>query len=141
MHNIQILEAYYRKFTNDLNQWLPEDIIDVNQELLEQLNLHEENYNHDDSLTRYFHVVESEDKITLINDQYVIWIVPEKMDDSPVTFTFIAINSRVEPQLELCFVTSGVYNTSKLVLRLLEKFLTEFEENEKVIENLENSSK
>jgi hypothetical protein len=39
--------------------------------------------------------------------------------------------------LELCFITSGVYNTSRLVLRVLEKFLVEIEENEKLLKTLE----
>jgi hypothetical protein len=139
MDNLSMLEAYYKKFASDISQWLPEDVIEVNLELLKQLNLL--NYNeteyHDPTLTRYFHVIESDEKITLINDDFVVWIVPEKMNDTPITYTFIAFNDIKQPQLELCFVTAGVYNTSKLVLRLLEKFLSEVEENQKVLQNLE----
>lgn len=142
MRNLTMLEAYYKKFTDDLNIWLPEDIIEVDNDLLKQLNLKDSDRPEveDSSLTRYFHVVEANDKITLINDQYIVWIVPEKNeDDRPVTFTFIAKNE-TEPQLELCFYTAGVYNTSKLVLRLLEKFLSEVEENTKILNDLESST-
>lgn len=137
-HNLSIIEAYYKQFTADISQWLPEDVIEVNLELLKQLNLL--NYNetefHNPALTRYFHVIESDEKITLINDDFIVWIVPEKMNDTPITYTFIAFNEEMQPQLELCFVTSGVYNTSRLVLRLLEKFLSEIEENQKLLQNL-----
>ena len=138
MHNLSMIEAYYKQFSNDISQWLPEDVIEVNLELLKQLNLidYNEIEYHDPNLTRYFHVVESDEKITLINDDFVVWIVPEKVDDAPITYTCIALNNEMQPQLELCFVTSGVYNTSRLVLRLLEKFLSEIEENQKIFQNL-----
>jgi hypothetical protein len=42
----------------------------------------------------------------------------------------IALNQKGIPRLELAFLTTDVYNTSKLVLRILEKFLHEIQENE-----------
>lgn len=139
MHNLTLLEGYYKKFVNDINQWLPEDIIDVDIKLLEEMGLlHFDDPEYDDpSLTRYFHVIESSDKITLLNDEYVVWIVPENNDQITMTYTLIALNNEKEPQLELCYVTSGVYNTSRLVLRLLEKYLAEIEENAQILKGLE----
>lgn len=136
MHNLSKFENYYKKFSNDLNSYLPEDIVHVDLELLHRLNLihyHDPNYN-DPSLTRYFHVVESDDKITLINDEFVVWIVPDRVDDIPCTYTFIALNETdKEPRIQMCFVASGVYNNSRLVLRVLEKFLAEIQESEEML--------
>lgn len=135
MHNIEVLEACYKRFIENMPDWLPEDIIYVDLKLLKKLDLlqyHDPNYN-DSNLTRYFHVIESNEKITLINDDFVVWIVPEKIEDVPVTYTLVALNTEREPKLQLCFVTSGVYNTSRLVLRVLEKLLFEIQENEELM--------
>lgn len=142
MHNLSLLEACYQKYITDLSSWLPEDVIVVDLNLLHHFNLlhyHDPNYN-DPALTRYFHVIESNEKITLVNDEYVVWIVPEKVEDVPVTYALIALNKPIEPELQLCFVTAGVYNTSRLVLRLLEKFLFEIEESEDLIRNFEQQT-
>ena len=142
MHNLSLLESCYQKYISDISSWLPEDMILVDLKLLQHFDLlhyHDPNYN-DPALTRYFHVIESNEKITLINDEYVIWIVPEKIDDVPVTYTLVALNKPLEPELQLCFVTAGVYNTSRLVLRLLEKFLFEIEENEAWINQLKQQT-
>lgn len=140
MHNSSILEACYKKFIQDMPSWLPEDIITVDLNLLHHLDLlqyHDPDFN-DPSLTRFFNVIESDEKITLINEEFVVWIVPEKIEDYTLTYTLVALNqSDGEPELQLCFVTSGVYNTSRLVLRVLEKFLFEIQENEDLIRNLE----
>ena len=142
MHNLLLLESSYRKFIQDVGSWLPEDIIIVDLKLLHSYDLlhyHDPNYN-DSSLTRYFHVVESDEKITLVNDEFVIWIVPEKVEDMTVTYTLVALNKPKGPELQLCYLTSGVYNTSRLVLRVLEKFLSEIQENEKLIAKLEDDN-
>lgn len=140
MHNITQLEAYYKRFVTDINTYLPEDIIDVDLELLQELellNYHDPEQN-DASLTRYFHVIESEDKITLVNEDFVIWIVPEKIEEVVLTYALIALNDENQhPNLRMCFVASGVYNTSRLVLRVLEKFLYEIQESENYIRQLE----
>ena len=55
-------------------------------------------------------MIETTEKITLINDEFVIWIVPEKVNNSATTYTLIALNRNDGPQLEVTFITSGVYN-------------------------------
>lgn len=142
MRNLAVLEACYKKFTQDMPSWLPEDIVEVNLDLLQKLDLlhyHDPAHN-DPSLTRYFHVIESDDKITLINDDFVVWIVPEKMHGVALTYTLIALNTLKEPELQMCFVTSGVYNNSRLVLRVLEKYLFEIEENEAMLRSLKEKT-
>lgn len=137
------LEDFYKKYTNDLPSWLPEGVIDVDLALLHRLgilNHHTETKDHF-SLTRYFQVSESLEKITLINEQFVIWIVPEKIDDIPTTYTLVCLNRPKGPQLELAFCTWGIYNSSRLVLRVLEKFLYEIQETEDLLTSLKNGAR
>lgn len=141
MDNISLLEECYKLYSKNLKAWLPEDIIDVDLEILWEMDLVEylDESNYDPSLTRYFHVIETEDKITLVNEDFVVWIVPEVVEGVPKTFTLIALNDRRHPKLTMAFTTKGVYNTSKLVLRVLEKYLKEIQENESSIKQFKDS--
>ncbi len=67
-------------------------------------------------------------KITLVNEQFVVWIVPENVHGVSKTITFIAIEWWKRAQIGNSLCVSGVYNTSKLVLRVLEKLLQEIKE-------------
>lgn len=140
MNNISLLEESYKKFVNNLNLWLPEEgILKVNLELLFNLDLL--NFHNQSSpnveFARYFCVIETEDKITLVNDEFVIWIVANLVDGSPTTHVLIGLNDQIRgPKLELAFFTSGVYNTSKLVLQIIERFLKEIKENEEFIKKI-----
>ena len=143
MDNLSLLEECYQLYIQDLYQWVPEGVVDVDLALLHDLDLltYYNDDTHNPALTRHFHVVETEEKITLINHDFVIWIVPLHLNGVTITYTLIAINDDSRPQLEMAFSTSGVYNTSKLVLRVLEKFLIEIEENEALITQLSKSGK
>lgn len=132
MDNLSLIEEHYKKFVLDLNSWLPEGVMVINLELLDQMDLlstHQEPIL-DPSLNRYFHVIETEEKITLVNSEFVVWIVPSYNELIPSTYTFIALNKQNSPKLEMAFITSGVYNSSRLVLRVLEKLLKEIQETE-----------
>lgn len=135
MDNLQVLEQCFKEYTKNLMEWIPDGIIHVDIGLLQKLDLLDDN-KADASLglTRYFNVIETFEKITLINEQFVIWIVPEMQNNQLVTYILIALNQEKGPKLELAFATSGVYNSSKLVLRVLEKFLMEIQENEQLIQ-------
>lgn len=137
------LEPYFEKYINDLTGWLHDGVIEVDLALLHRLGLLK--YHTVDhgrfSLTRYFQVLESSGKITLLNDQFVIWIVPENIDGVPSTFTLIALNHPEEPpRLEMAFSTTGIYNSSRLVLGVLEKFLYEIQETEDLLSALKKGS-
>jgi len=138
MPNIFHLDVWFQKFAKNLRAYLPEDIIIVDLKFLHEHSLL--NYYSatevSPSLTQYFQVIESDNKITLVNEGFVVWIVPEKIDDLPLTYTLIALNSAKKPKLQLCFLTMGVYNSSRLVLRALEKLLFEIQENEKLLQQL-----
>ena len=139
MDNIDELENYYKKFTDNAASYLPDGFIDVDLPLLQKFDLlhYHQQEPLDQGLTRYFNVIESPEKITLVNEKYVIWLVPEKKQDQRArTFAFIALNQENSLHLEAGFVSSGIYNTSRLVLRVLEIFLQEIEENEDLINRL-----
>lgn len=135
MDKIAELDSYFQEFMTNLSDHIPDGIIDVDLKFLQKLGLlHEELGSlSSPSLTRYFHVVESKDKITLFNDQFSIWVVPEKINDEPFTLVLVAINVDHKPKLELGYATSGIYNSSRLVLRILEKVLHEVQETEELI--------
>lgn len=138
MDKIAELDFSYEHFMRHLSEFIPDGIIQVDLKLLQKLGLlHEElPVESQGALTRFFHVVESKDKITLFNDQFVIWIVPEKINNEPQTLVLVAIEKEAKPHLEMAFSMSGIYNTSRLVLRVLEKFLAEIQENEELLSNL-----
>jgi len=142
MDNLSNVEEYYKKVSRDILKWLPEGIQYVDLSLLNRFDLLDF-YNqekNDAALACYFHVIESKEKLTLINDQFIVWIVPEKINDMPITYTLIALNHEEDPQLEMAFASSGVYNSSRLVLRVLEKFLHEIQENEDVLFRIRKST-
>jgi len=139
MHNSKLIEKCYQKYMEQKNTWSHENLIHVDIDLLKRFNLliNPEVSGQDSALNRYFHVIESQEKITLINEEFVIWIVPERENNVNMTYGLIALNKeKGEPQLEVVFAAAGVYNTSFLVLRVLEKLLQEIQENEDVLKGL-----
>lgn len=141
MHDIRLIEEYYNKFITNLNQWIPEGLYNVDLELLNRFDLlhfqHIETV--DTLLTDSFQIVETNEKLTLINNEFVIWIVPSELESNPSTYAMIAINKSDHLKLEVAFIASGVYNTSKLVLRLLEKFLEEIHADELMLSKFKKS--
>jgi hypothetical protein len=141
MYDLSLIEAYYDKFTKDLDLWNPEGFYSLNLTLLHHFDLlHFQPLSlqpQEANITRYFHMIESPEKITLVNNDFIVWIIPERREQMPLTSILIALNDEVhDPRLEVVFVASGVYNTSKLVLKVLEKFLMEIQETENVLTHL-----
>jgi hypothetical protein len=138
MNNQSLLEECFKKLYKDVSHWPRESIIDVNINLLKELRLlhYHSRDEYDPTLTRYFQVIETTEKITLINEEFVVWIVPEKVKTLSSTFIIIALNKPDNPQVELAFTTTGVYNTSRLVLRVLERLLFEIQENEECLKKI-----
>jgi hypothetical protein len=124
------IEEHFKKFIRDMPIFLPEGAIEVDIDFLERFNLLKLDKTHDTALTRYFNVAESQEKITLVNDEFVIWIIPDSTKSVPHTLVLIALNHEGNPHLELAFRASDIYNSSKLVLRILEKLLFDIQENE-----------
>jgi hypothetical protein len=140
MDTIEELDVAYEQFTKNLPELIPDGVVPVNLELLQSLGiLNDDTSSPASTLTRFFHVVESPDKITLYNDQFVIWVIPDTIDGEPTTLALVAIHSGPTLHLELAFSTQGVYNTSRLVLRVLERLLADIQENEDTLTNLQHS--
>ena len=144
MDHFTNLENYYNKYVEDLTRWIPEGVTHVNLTLMHNLGLLKFDailaQKDEEAFKGYFRVYEDPDKITLINDQFVIWITPQKVEEIPTTYTFIALNQPENPRLEVVLQSSGVYNSSRLVLMVLEKYLLEIQENENVLKDFREAS-
>ncbi len=129
MQKAKKLEKAYQEFTYNLNKYLPDGIVKIDLPLLKQFNLlnktPEEEKELQDQLPFYFHVIEHQDKVTLFNNQFVVWIVPKIVDEMPLTLTLIALVAKDNVHLEIGFSTFGAYNTPKYVLKVLRHFLSE----------------
>lgn len=144
MDHVQPFEELYKKYLFHLAEYLPDGIIDIDLPLLQRMNLLEEfkepprSSHH--ALTHYFQVLETDEKITLLNEQFIVWIVPSQTESENYTRVLIALQQSNGPHLEMAFSVSGVYNTSRLLLRILEKYLEEIYENEELLCQLKRSA-
>lgn len=140
MDKIHQLEENYNMYISNIPKWLPEGLVSVDISLLNHLNLlhsfSEPDTGASTNMTRNFQVVETPEKITLFNSEFVVWIVPQRERQMPVTHVLIALEKEKSLHLELAFSAAGVYNSSRLVLRVLEKMLQEIQETEKALQKL-----
>jgi hypothetical protein len=136
MINPAQLETAFQEFSTHLNRWVPDGITQVNLAILQELGLLSHSQlesNSTEQFMHYFHIIESQDKVTLFNEQFAIWIVPASEQEKASTLTYISLLNIDKPHLELVFSTSGVYNTPKYILRILQHFLNEVLDTEAVI--------
>jgi hypothetical protein len=140
MLNPQKLEKAYNSYIADLPKWLQDGVVEVDLNLLKKFDLlnktPEEEKELQSQFPFYFHVIENQEKVTLFNNQFVVWIVPKVIDDVPTTMTLISLVYKDIPRLELVFSTRGVYNTPKYVLKVLRHFLTEVIDTEEEIASI-----
>lgn len=140
MLNPNQIENIFQKYAKDLSQCLPDGIINVNLKLLHDLNLLEKiNEENEEDFTQYFHVIETKEKVTLFNDKFIIWIVPKMQDEEPITYVLVAILNNEKPHLEIAFTTSGVYNSPKYVLKILQYYLLDMLETEATLTAFEKN--
>ena len=134
------IEEIYQEYTKDLANCLPDGIISIDLELLHNLGilekLQEEN---EDDFTQYFHVIETPEKVTLFNEQFIVWIVPKTEQEIPLTYVLIAFKNPSKTSLEVVFTTSGVYNTPKYVLKVLQFYLLDMLETEATLTAIEKN--
>ncbi len=143
MKNPTGLEDAYKEFIHHLPIFLPDGIIEVDLALLHEHNILGKSKSETaEDIKYYFHIIETQEKITLFNDNFVVWIVPQSFQGQSITLTLLArINESIEtPDLELAFTNSGVYNTSQIVLQVLEHFLEEIKENDLCIYEFDGKS-
>ena len=133
MLNPNKIEEIYKEYSQDLSQWVPDGIVSVDLNLLHEQGLLEtirdENDAQDD-FSQYFHVLETPEKVTLFNEQFIIWIVPKMEEEIPITYVMIALENNNAVHLEIVFTTSGVYNTPKFVLKVLQHYLLDMLDTE-----------
>lgn len=130
------LEEAFSEFSKNLKKWVPDGIISVNLSLFQELGLLNHHYLEQpapENMAHYFHVLEMPDKITLYNDQFAVWIVPQMENGIPSTLTFISLLHAGKPHLEIVYSSSGVYNSPKYILKVLQHFLTEVIDTEAII--------
>ncbi len=135
------LEEAYGDFIKNIKKWAPDGIINVDLFLLDDLGLLsslELNEGTPEDVTEQFHVIETDEKITLYNEQFGVWIVPKILDGVATTYTYISLISAASPQLEIVFSTTGVYNTPRYILKVLQHFLVEMIDTEAVISSMGN---
>ncbi len=134
------LEEAFKEFSQNFVKWVPDGIIPVNLGLLHDLGLlqHAEfDQGASDTFAHFFHVLETQDKVTLFNEQFAVWIVPKLIEEQPMTLTFIALLGMGNKlHLEIVFSTSGVYNTPKYILKVLQHFISEVLDTEAVISSI-----
>lgn len=134
------LEEAFKEFSENFVKWVPDGVIPVNLTLLHELGLlHHAHFEQgaSENFAQFFHVVETQEKVTLYNQQFAVWIVPKVIDEQPTTLTFIALlNNGTKPHLEIVFSTAGVYNTPKYILKVLQHFISEVLDTEAVISSI-----
>lgn len=133
------LENAYNEFSSNFKKWAPDGIIQIDLETLSEMGLlNRDDFDEEepDEVTQYFHVNETDAMITLHNEKFAIWIVPKLIDEIPTTHTYISQLKKKSPELELVYSTSGVYNTPKFILKVLQHFLIEVIDTEAIISSI-----
>ncbi len=141
LNPIQIEEAY-KEFIGNLPNWAHDGITSVDMKFLHEQGLLaslQQDQGNSDDLTQYFHVVESVEKVTLFNEQFIVWIVPKIEGEQPLTYVLIALNHPEDAHLEVVFATRGVYNTPRYVLKVLQHFLEDMLETEETLTSFEKN--
>lgn len=135
MLNPAQIEDKYQEFVKNLPSFAHDGIINIDLKFLHDQGLVTELSAHDDTddLSQYFHVIESVEKVTLFNEQFIVWILPRMEGEQPFTYVLIALNHPDTANLEVVFATHGVYNTPRYVLKVLQHFLIETLETEETI--------
>jgi|SRR3989344_5053515 len=141
LNPVQIEESY-KEFMSNLPQWAHDGIIQINLNFLHDqglLSALQDDKGDSEDLTQYFHVIESAEKVTLFNDQFIVWIIPKMDGDQTMTCVLIALNQVDKAHLEIVFTTHGVYNTPRYVLKVLQHFLVDMLETEATLTSFEKN--
>lgn len=143
MLNPMQIEEAYKEFVNDLPSWVHDGILSIDLQFLHDqglINSLQGDEEDPDDLTQYFHVIESVEKVTLFNEQFIVWIIPKMEEEQPMTYVLIALNHPEKATLEIVFTTKGVYNTPRHVLKVLQHFLLDVLETEATLTSFEKNA-
>jgi hypothetical protein len=131
------LDEFFEKFSSNPAQYFPDGILDIDIKTLNEYNLlsEEKKSQRKIPIVHYLKIHDSQDRITLFNDHFAVWIVPEK--DSFYTTVYIAKFQDGDLKIEIAFRAEGLHNKSKTILRLVERFLTDIQETDSMLNELE----
>ena len=141
LNPIQIEETY-KEFIGNLPNWAHDGVTSIDLKFLHEQGLLPsviQDQGDSDDLTQYFHVIESVEKVTLFNEQFIVWIIPKMEEEQPLTYVLIALNHPEKAHLEIVFATYGVYNTPRYVLRVLQHYLIDMLETEETLTSFEKN--
>lgn len=139
MNRFKLTNEYFDHYKTKLDYFLPDGVERIDLDLMHRYDLL--NFAPDliqrsggEIFDSYFEVEETPEKLTLVNDQFIIWISSDEKSVIPQTLVLIALNRGEEaPHLEVGFKASGVYNNSKLIMKVLEKALLDTQETERLM--------
>ncbi len=143
MLNPAQIEEAYKEFVGNLSQWAHDGIQYVDLKFLHDQSLIQglqDDKDDSEDLTQYFHVIESVEKVTLFNEQFIVWIIPRLEGEQQMTYVLIALNQPEKAQLEIVFATQGVYNTPRYVLKVLQHYLLDMLDTEATLTNYEKDA-
>ena len=144
MRSIEELDQFFQHLSHDFQHSIPDGVQEVTLDTLSSLNLLATNkgapQQKKEDPSHYFHVHDSGQMITLYNDRFIAWIVPEQQAEENATLVVIATEENNSLHAELAFETKGVYNSSRTLLRVLEGYLDEINENDNVIKHLNDAT-
>ncbi len=142
MLNPSKIDQAYKEFVNNIEENLHDQVVDIDLKFLHEsglLNILDDEQEDEDDLTQYFDVIHGEDKATLYNEQFIVWIIPQMDGPELLTLVLIALNYADKPHLEVVFTTKGPYNTPRHVLQVLHYYLFDILETEALINVLEKT--
>ena len=141
MVSIEQLDGFFQRLSSHTGEFFPDGVVDINVKVLHTLRLLSEGQSAPQEVpsSSLLQAVESEGRITLFNEKFALWIVPQANSPVPTTITFIARRSGETIAPEVAFRTQGIHNRSKTILRIIDRFLAEIQETETVIANFEHS--
>lgn len=139
INNKSELDYYYNKIIKGVASIPKDEIVEVNQKFIDEIGIGQKDRlsTEKDRIQRRFHVVETNDRITLWNQYYVIWIIPNQMEEELKTIVLIADNRPKEPKLLNILFIKGIYNNSTFILQLIDQMLAELQENDQFIVDIE----
>lgn len=132
-----LLDEKFITIIKNIPDAVPDGIIEINSQIIKSFGLNLDTSSKKSNVQSYFYVIEALDKITLINEQFIVWLYPYINGDTcRETITFIARHDLPHFQLELAYSTKDQFNHPAIVLDILECFIHEIRENEIICESM-----
>lgn len=129
------MEEAYQTYMSNLKRWV--DCIQcVDLAFLDSIDLLRYWESETSPAHLNFNVIESLDKVSLFNDNFVVWLVPDLSHAEAMTYILIASVHQESLHMELVLSASGVYNSSYLLMRVVDALIADIQENDAILANL-----